>query len=115
MSYGAAPSRENASNVAMTRQQLEAAFWATVEDCLMDFHGLTKAAAAEKVTDFWRRLRDISVPNTGERKEKPDQAFDDLIYHAEPWHLACNLAGKDTPLEPNRIAYEGILKRNHLI
>lgn len=37
-----------------------------------------------------------------------------MIYHAQPWYIACNLAEKEIPIESNRIAYEEILRQNHL-
>lgn len=91
------------------------AFWASVEDCLIQFHQLSRSEAAEKVTDFWRRLGSISVSSPSEQGGEAEQAFDDMIYHSEPWYIACNLAGKDLPLKPNQTTYQDILKKNHLM
>jgi hypothetical protein len=70
--------------------------------------------AGERVTEFRRRLENISIPSAYEGGSEPDPALADMIYHAEPWYLACNLAGEDIPLEPNRIPYQDILVKNHL-
>ena len=97
----------------MISPTLETEFWAAVEDCLVRFHQFSEAEAKQKVRDLWRRLAQLqpSVPENVSRQET--QRFDDMIYHAEPWYIACNLAGADIPLEPNRTAYEQILK-DHL-
>jgi hypothetical protein len=58
-------------------------FWTAVEDCLVTFHHLQRCTAAEKVTSLWRKLP-TSLDGSGTR-------FSDMIYHAEPWQIACNL------------------------
>jgi hypothetical protein len=81
-------------------------FWAAVEDCLVTFHHLKRCEAAEKVTSLWRRLPtalDDSSP-----------AFADMIYHAEPWRIACNLADHDLPIAEYQPAYQALLIRNGL-
>lgn len=86
-----------------------ASFWAAIEDCLLEFHHLGRGDAAEKVTGLWRRLSKCS----SHPSDTP--SFEDMIYHAEPWYIACNLAEKDVPLEEaNRGAYQDILKRHGL-
>jgi len=95
----------------MTRPQLVLSFWATVEDCLVEFHKFSTERSAEEVKDLWRRLRKVAPATPGEESVP---AFDDIIYHAEPWYIACNLAGQDLPLEPNRISYQSILEKNDL-
>jgi hypothetical protein len=38
-----------------------------------------------------------------------------MIYHAEPWYIACDLADNPMPLDQkHRLAYDHILKQNHL-
>jgi hypothetical protein len=81
-------------------------FWTAVEDCLVTFHGLTQCEAAGRVTGFWRRL-----PNTVDHSEP---TFSDMIYHAEPWQIACNLAEKDLPIADHEPKYREILKRSGL-
>jgi hypothetical protein len=82
-------------------------FWSAVEDCLVTFHKLRPCEAAEMVTGLWRRLPtalDDSTP-----------AFADMIYHAEPWQIACNLANNDLPIVEHKPAYQALLIRNGLI
>lgn len=111
---GTAQARDSASKRTVTMQQLAPLFWAAVEDCLVQFHQFSKGMAADKVTDFRRRLDNISIPSTDARAGERDPGLADMIYHAEPWYLACNLAGEDLPLEPNRTTYQEILVKNQL-
>lgn len=82
-------------------------FWAAVEDCLVTFHQLQPCDAAEKVTSLWRRLPTALKDS--------DSAFSDMIYHAEPWQIACNLANRDLPITGYQPAYHALLQRNGLI
>jgi hypothetical protein len=82
-------------------------FWAAVEDCLVTFRKVRPCEAAEIVSSLWRRLPtalDASTP-----------AFADMIYHAEPWQIACNLANHDLPIVEHKPAYQALLLRNGLI
>jgi hypothetical protein len=81
-------------------------FWAAVEDCLVTFHQVNRREAAEKVTSLWRRL-----PTT--KADSPSE-FADMIYHAEPWQIACNLANQDLPIAEYQAAYQELLARNGL-
>jgi hypothetical protein len=81
-------------------------FWAAVEDCLVTFHQLKRCEAAEKVTGLWRRL-----PTTVD-KSTP---FAEMIYHAEPWQIACNLADEELPIADYQVKYQELLKQNGLI
>ena len=82
-------------------------FWAAVEDCLVTFHQLKRCEAAEKVTSLWRRLPTAL--------DDSNPAFSDMIYHAEPWQIACNLADHDLPIAGHQRAYRALLIRNGLI
>ena len=82
-------------------------FWTAVEDCLVTFHHLQRCTAAEKVTSLWRKLP-TSLDGSGTR-------FSDMIYHAEPWQIACNLAGNDLPIAAYQEAYQALLARNGLM
>lgn len=81
-------------------------FWAAVEDCLVTFHHLQPCEAAEKVTSLWRRL-----PTS---LDGSNPAFSEMIYHAEPWQIACNLANQDLPIAGHQEAYRALLIRNGL-
>jgi hypothetical protein len=69
---------------------------------------MERDAAAETVTGLWRRLPRGSAPD-GE-----EWSFEDMIYHAEPWYIACNLMGNELALNQHHSAYETVLKQNRL-
>jgi hypothetical protein len=81
-------------------------FWAAVEDCLVTFHQLKRCDAAEKVTSLWRRLPTVL--------DDSNPAFSEMIYHAEPGQIACNLASHDLPIAEYQTAYQALLERNGL-
>lgn len=85
---------------------LAAEFWTAVEDCLVRFHAIDIHLAREKTQSLWQRLRQTAQP----------EAYRDMIYHEEPWYIACRLAGReDAPPEPENAApYKAILRRHHL-
>ncbi len=59
------------------------------------------------VTTLWRQFPtaiDNSTP-----------AFGDMIYHAEPWQIACNLANHDLPISDHQQEYHALLIRNGLL
>jgi hypothetical protein len=37
-----------------------------------------------------------------------------MIYHAEPWYIACNLAGEGLPVSPYQSEYSDVLRQNQL-
>jgi len=92
----------------MVQAAIASNFWAAVEDCLVTFHHCERKAAAEKVTALRRRLpKDSSA-------ECEELSIEDMIYHSEPWYIACNLAQKELSISQYQVAYESILKANQL-
>ena len=83
-------------------------FWSAVEDCLVHFHRFERDKAAERVTAVWRELP------TGPEANCREASFADMIYHAEPWYIACNLAGEDLPVSPHQSEYSDVLRQNQL-
>jgi hypothetical protein len=92
----------------MVQASAAAHFWSAVEDCLVHFHQFERSKAAERVTALWRQLP--QGPEAGCK----ESSFDDMIYHAEPWYIACNLAEADLPLAEYQSNYREILRQNHL-
>ena len=82
-------------------------FWAAVEDCLVTFHQFRRCEAADKVTSLWRRLP-AAV-------EDSNPAFSDMIYHAEPWQIACNLADREMAIGQRKKQYQALLIWNGLL
>lgn len=86
----------------MIDAQAQDAFWGSVEDCLMDFHNLSRLDAQKRVNDLRSR---IAQPLSGLAGE--------ILYHDEPFDVACDLAGKRLSLPQHRGQYEGILQRHN--
>jgi hypothetical protein len=81
------------------------AFWQAVEDCLVEFHAKKRPNALQKTAELRREF------------EAPPPGIDgDLIYHSEPFYVACEIAGMLDPrkqeklLESNQIKYDSLLK-----
>lgn len=87
---------------------LVTSFWKTVEDCLVEFHDLTAFAAQEKVRDYREQL-------AKEARQLGTEWMEDLVYHAEPWRLACDLAGRELDLSDYCGEYQRIRSKNGLI
>jgi hypothetical protein len=56
-------------------------FWAIVEDCLVAFHGMSKGTAHGKTNAFRKKVRN-----------PPEGISGDIIYHEEPFYVACDIA-----------------------
>jgi hypothetical protein len=78
------------------------AFWQAVEDCLIDIHGLSPS-------DAHRRGRDLRA----EIESPPPGLSSDIFYHAEPFDVACELAGNQLDISQYRSQYDLILDRHH--
>lgn len=90
----------------MTTARLALSFWAVVEDCLVDFHEIDRPEAAKKVADLWRRLPAV--------EGDADESFSDIIYHTEPWQVACHLANSDLAMLEYQSEYRELMARNGL-
>jgi hypothetical protein len=91
----------------MVDASLSVGFWHAVADCLVEFHQVPRVTADELVKDLLRRLS--AATETVELSR-----FRDMIYHEEPWYIACNLAGESLPLERFWQPYRTIVVRNGL-
>lgn len=78
------------------------AFWDVVMDCLVEFHQLALPVAQGRVSPLRAQI------------DQPPPGIDgDLIYHDEPFDVACRLAGKDLDLAQYRTRYDQILRRHN--
>lgn len=82
--------------------QAQDAFWGAVEDCLVDFHKLSRPDAQARVNDLRCRIA-----------QPPSGLSGEIIYHDEPFDVACDLAGKHLSLPQHRSQYDGILQRHN--
>ena len=74
-------------------------FWLVVTDCLVKFHSLQQSQAEQYV----RRFRDVLSEMTGSEFG--------LIYHEEPFSIACEIVGKMLDLTVYLPEYKLILKK----
>ena len=84
------------------------AYWEVVEDCLVEFHKRPRAKAVAETQDLRRQL------------EPPPKGIDgDVIYHDEPFYVACDIAGLHDTKEQDRLLqsysqkYESIKAIHH--
>lgn len=82
------------------RDEIEA-FWEVTRDCLIQFHGLAPADAAGRVATLRADLDAVELPG------------DPMIYHDEPFNVACNLARRELNRFEPKVAreYERMLER----
>jgi hypothetical protein len=75
--------------------------WLAVALCLERFHGYDLSVA-------WDTVRDVQNSRAKELQSDPD-----LLYHEEPFYLACDISGKEFPLPKYRAEYEKVLAEAH--
>lgn len=82
--------------------QSKDAFWGVVEDCLVEIHKLARVDAQARVSNLRSKVDQPPVGLSGE-----------VIYHDEPFDVACDLANSRLSLPPHRYQYDGILQRHN--
>lgn len=86
---------------SMAMEQLKNGFWQAVVDCLEQFHGFSCTEARARTFDLRSAI-----------EGGPQSGFEpDLIYHNEPFHLACDLASHELDLTLHMANYQRILAR----
>ena len=70
-------------------------YWAVVRECLWTFHSFLKTSARNAVKDYRKKL-----------KGSPSESMRDLIYHAEPFYIACDLAEIHDPVKQSQLLKE---------
>ena len=78
-------------------------FWQVVKACLAEFHGFSESEAEEAGIGLRERI-----------ESPPASMSSDVFYHAEPFDVACDLAGNPLPLDHSdyRHAYDRILNKH---
>ncbi len=72
-------------------------FWYAVELCLKEFHAYPRDKVPRRIYDFRSTLEKLTPEGL-------------IVYHDEPFYLACDLAGEKLPLdESTSQAYDQIL------
>lgn len=76
-------------------------FWASVEDCLRGFHDCSRQEAKALIQAFQDNL-----------DTAPLEVDPDLVYHAEPFDLACDLAQHPLDVGTVQSKYDEILDKH---
>ena len=79
------------------------AFWKTVRDTLVEIHGMSLPEAIRRVG---------IVRDRGTSPKDADDDSLDIIYHAEPFDVARNMAGRDVRWEGDNQLYAQIVARH---
>jgi len=77
-------------------------FWEIVAECLIAIHGLAKPEAHRRSLDLRTRI-----------ESAPAGMSSDIFYHAEPFDVACDIAGRPLNAAQYRQQYEPILHRHN--
>jgi len=75
-------------------------FWAAVRECLIEFHGSAGLDAVRDVAEFRSRL-----------EQAPPGVSLDMIYHAEPFDVACDIANQQLDRQRFGDEYLALLQR----
>jgi hypothetical protein len=81
---------------------LQESFWRVVIDSLVELHGLRHSEAIARVGYVRSRASAHS-----------SDPSNDIIFHSEPFDVACRLAKQELPWENLKGAYERIVDRHH--
>jgi len=82
-------------------QKASKAFWEIVRDSLVELHDHSGDEASAKIERLRQRI--------ASRSNDPG---DDIIYHSEPFDVACRLANRDLGWEPVKEVYAEIVRRH---
>lgn len=80
-------------------------FWDVVVECLVEFHKLGRDDAYQATIDLRKRLRESDRPEDGVYPSE-------IVYHEEPFHLACDLMANKLNVEEHWQTYKVILGRH---
>jgi len=86
----------------MIDTQAKETFWEVVAACLIAMHGFAKPEAHRRSLDLRTRI-----------ESAPTGMSSDIFYHAEPFDVACDIAGRPLDAAQYRQQYEPILHRHH--
>lgn len=86
----------------MIKTESKDIFWNVVKECLMAFHEFPECKAEEKTLELRQRL-----------EEHPVGMSIDIVYHSEPYNIACNIAGQEKDILEDHEKYQKILLKNN--
>ena len=79
-------------------------FWDVVDDCLVTFHRKSESEAHRLVTNYRSALKGVPL-------DVRDAAAT-LVYHEQPFYVACDLAHKELDLSEYLPKYKVVLERH---
>jgi hypothetical protein len=83
---------------AESRTNQEALYWSAVSRCLVEFHDYDSEKAASRVDEYRREV-----------SSKMKLAA--LVFHEEPFYLACDLSNENLPLEKYERDYNSMMEK----
>lgn len=83
----------------MVSSECSQTYWSAVEKCLVEFHHVSLPTARKKIQSLQKRLMEGKTSSN------------DLIYHVEPFELACDIMkNQHLCLDEYWTEYEKVLK-----
>ena len=76
-------------------------FWEIVQDCLLEFHHFDKLTTQIKVSQFRKSLESLSASQL------------ELLYHSEPFEVACDIAHQSLDMNTHLDRYLSIRDNKH--
>jgi hypothetical protein len=73
-------------------------YWEAVERCLIEFHKLEPRLARKRLADFRTAIAHEKLNNP------------EIVFHNEPFYLACDLTGTHLEISDNQDRYAKILQ-----
>lgn len=87
-------------------QKSKDAFWAVVEDCLIEIHKLPPSRANQLCDELRRKIDSKTIPQL-------QNPIPDLFYHVEPFDVASDIAQNHLKIKIHRNTYNDILNRHN--
>jgi hypothetical protein len=92
----------------MDDELLKDAYWAIVTECLERFHDYRRSDAIAAAGDLRARIEHPAA------EKNPPPGYDSrYFYHAEPFHVACDLAGRKLDVRERWAEYDVITDRHY--
>lgn len=114
----------------MMSEEMMLKFWDVLVECLVEFHHLDYGQAHEEVVELRGRLREsdrlvmakdynaapgpTAYLSSSFRREQASDVVrpSDIVYHEEPFYLACDLMDRQLKIEDHQEKYNAILERH---
>lgn len=88
----------------MISKNAKDAFWGTVTECLVAFHGLSDDDARERCRELRQKLEDLPWLLS---------KYADMVYDTNPFYCACDIAGEQKDIDRYSAEYDEVLKKHN--